>query len=61
MGGKMSKEEAEELFRKFLEYKMMWHKEDGFTSSYLLHQAINILGKDKVDELTLEIRRIWSE
>jgi hypothetical protein len=57
----MSEQEAEELIKKFIEYKMMWHKEDGFADRYLIHQAINILGKTKVDELTLEITKIWNE
>lgn len=59
--GKMSEKEAEELIRKFLEYKMMWHTEEGFGDRYLLHVALNILGKDKVDKLTTEISKIWNE
>jgi len=39
----MNEQEAEELIKKFLEYKMMWHKEDGFVDSYILKQAMNIL------------------
>ena len=57
----MSEKEAEELIVKFLEYKMMWHKEEGFAPSYILKQAMDILGKDKVDELTLKAHKLWNE
>lgn len=57
----MSEKEAEEIIRKFLEYKMMWHTEEGFGDRYALHAAINVLGKDKVDKITTEIHKIWNE
>jgi len=57
----MNEQEAEELIKKFLEYKMMWHKEDGFVDSYILKQAMNILGQDKVTELTLQAHKIWND
>lgn len=57
----MSEKEAEEIIRKFIEHKMMWHSEEGFTDRYKLNQAINILGQSKVDEITTELRRVWNE
>jgi hypothetical protein len=57
----MSKEEAEDLVRRFLEHKMMWHSADGFVNSYAVHQAINILGPDKVEQITKEFHKIWNE
>lgn len=57
----MSEKEAEEIIRKFIEYKMMWYSEEGFTDRYRLNQAINILGQSKVDEITIELRKVWNE
>lgn len=57
----MSEREAEDLIRKFIEHKMMWHSSDNFADGYIINQAINILGQKKVDEITQEIRKIWND
>jgi hypothetical protein len=57
----MSEKEAEEVLRKFLEYKMMWHSQDNYANKYDVHHAMNVLGPKKVDEITKEFHKIWNE
>jgi hypothetical protein len=57
----MSKEEAEDIVRKFLEHKMMWHSSEGFLNTYTVHQAMNVLGQDKVDQIRKEFHKVWNE
>ena len=57
----MSKEEAKNLIRKFVEYKMLWFTDDGFGDRYLLHQAMNLLGQEEVDRISKELKIEWDE
>jgi hypothetical protein len=57
----MSEKEAEQLYRRYLEHKMIWHREDGFPDLYAVPSAVHVLGLDKVDEIGKEIHKLWNE
>lgn len=57
----MSEKEAEELYRRYLEHKMMWHKEDGFADLYQIPVVVGILGLDRVGEISDELHKLWNE
>jgi hypothetical protein len=57
----MSEKEAEQLYRRYLEHKMMWHKEDGFADLHTVPIAVHVLGLKKLDEIYQELHKLWNE
>lgn len=57
----MSKEEAIEIVKRWVEHKMLWFDDSSFENKYLIHQAINLVGLDEVDKITKQIKTEWDE
>lgn len=57
----MSESEAEKLIERFIEHKMMWHREDNFTNIYLVYQARNIVGEKKYQEIQQRLHNLWNK
>lgn len=57
----MSKEEATEIVKRWVEHKMLWFDDSSFESKYLIHQAINIVGLEEVDNITKQIKSEWDD
>lgn len=57
----MSEKEAEQLYRRYLEHKMMWHREDGFPDLYAVPHAVDILGLKKINDISKELHTLWNE
>ena len=57
----MSKEEAELLIKNWYEYKLMWWADDAGKDKHLIEKAMSVLGKDRVEEIINNLRKIWNE
>lgn len=57
----MSKEEAEEIIKRWVEHKMMWFDDSFFENRYVLHQAINVIGTEEVDKIARTLRETWED
>jgi len=57
----MSEKEAEQLYRRYLEHKMMWHREDNFADLHVVPVAVHVLGLKKLDEIYQELHKLWNE
>jgi len=57
----MSKEEAVDLIKKWLEHKMLWFEDSTFPNKYLVYQAMNLIGSDEVDKIHKELKIQWED
>lgn len=57
----MSREEAVNVIKEWIEHRMLWFNDNSFTNKYLVHQAINILGTEEVDKIHKELKNNWED
>lgn len=57
----MSKDEATDLIKEWLQHKMLWFDDSSFSSKYLVNQAINVIGPDEVDRIYKELKTNWQD
>lgn len=57
----MSREEAIFVIKKWIEHKMLWFNDSSFENKYLVHQAINIIGMEEVDNIAKQIKNNWDD
>jgi hypothetical protein len=59
--GKMSKQEAINLIKRWAEHKLLWFGDSNFPEKPLVYQALNILGVEEVSEIFNKIRQEWED
>jgi hypothetical protein len=57
----MSELEAELILRRWFENKMLWFEEEGPHGWVVLHQAMSVLGKDEVDRINAEVKKLLED
>lgn len=57
----MSREEAIEIVKRWVEHKMLWFDDSSFENKYIVHQAINMIGVEEVDKITKQLKAEWDE
>jgi hypothetical protein len=57
----VSREEAVNVIKEWIEHRMLWFNDNSFTNKYLVHQAINILGTEEVDKIHKELKNNWED
>lgn len=59
--GKVSREEAVDIVKQWLEYKMLWFDDYCSQNKYIVYQAINLIGAEEVDNIAKQIKNNWDD